>query len=70
MTSVDRRLQAAERAALEAENGALKAQLAELALRIEAAAEAGVAGPTECDGAEHDANDTTLQVILTSTHCG
>ncbi len=56
--------QAAERAALEAENGDLKARLAELALRVEAAADADAAAAVSLGGDDHGADSAVPEVML------
>ena len=57
-------MQAAERAALEAENGALRDQLAELAQRVEAAAEAEAADAADVSSSDPDAASDVLKVSL------
>ena len=64
--------QEAERAALEAENEALKAQLAELALRIEVTAGAGGgSGATDDDprSAAHHGDQDNMQVCTLDNEC-
>ena len=57
-------MQAAERAALEVENGDLKTRLAELALRVEAAAEAGAVEVGDAGGDGHEADSAVPEVML------
>ena len=64
LCSIPACLQAAERAALEAENGDLKAQLAELALRVEAAAEADTAAAAvHIGGDDHGTHSVVPEVM-------
>jgi len=67
-------LQAAERVVLEAENGNLNAQLAELALHVEAAAEADAAAAVslggDCLGASSAVPEVMLAHACCKTACG